>query len=91
MARLYIVRSAAATDRPPHGASPLPPRIRKLVAMAVLLPALLAYALGAILLAERIPAVWWLQLVYFAVAGVAWAFPARILLRWAERGGPHDN
>lgn len=60
------------------------PRLRKLVATALLLPGLVAYALGAMVLADHVPAHWLAKLVYFIVAGIAWAFPARALLRWAE-------
>lgn len=65
----------------------MPPRLRKLVATAFLVPALIAYALGAMVLADRVPGHWLVQLLYFIVAGVSWAFPTMALLRWAEGGG----
>ena len=63
----------------------MPPRLRKLIALAVLAPGLLAWCLGAIVLADRVPDVWYAKLVYFIVAGIGWAFPARVLIRWAEQ------
>lgn len=63
----------------------MPPRTRKLVATLVLLPALGAYVAGAIVLADLLPSHWLIDLAYFVVAGVGWAFPARLLLRWAEK------
>lgn len=60
------------------------PRRRKLLALFLLLPGLLAYVLGAIVIADFLPAHWLVDLAYFIVAGVAWAFPAMVLLNWAE-------
>lgn len=58
------------------------PRLKKLIGLFILLPGLLAYVLGAIVLADRVPAHWLAQLLYFAVAGVAWAFPFKFLMAW---------
>lgn len=62
----------------------MPPRLRKLISLTVLLPGLLAYALGAMLLADFVPKFWLFKLCYFVIAGVGWAAPALLLLRWAE-------
>ncbi|MEM9168789.1 MAG: DUF2842 domain-containing protein [Pseudomonadota bacterium] len=58
------------------------PRIKKLIGTAVLLPVIVIYALGAMLLADFVPTFWVFQLVYFLVAGVAWAFPLKYLMKW---------
>lgn len=58
------------------------PRIKKLVGTGVLLAGLGAYVLGAIALAEFVPAHWLAQLLYFALAGIGWALPAMPLIKW---------
>jgi hypothetical protein len=63
----------------------MPPRLKKLIGLFILLPFLGAYLFAAAALGERIPGVWPAQLAYFIVAGVAWAFPASILFVWAHR------
>jgi hypothetical protein len=46
----------------------------------------LAYVVGVVTLAGALsPMNPFLELAYFAVAGVAWAVPARWLLLWAAR------
>lgn len=62
----------------------MPPRSRKLVALALLLPGLLAYVLAAIVVADALPQHWLVRLLYFIIAGIAWAAPARALIAWAE-------
>ena len=61
------------------------PRIKKLIAAAVIAPGLAAYALGAIVVADLLPDFWLVDLLYFIVAGVAWALPAGLLMTWAGR------
>lgn len=73
----------------PNAIVPMPPRRRKLIALGLLLPGLLAYVLGAIVLADFLPPHWLVDLVYFIVAGIGWAFPAMALLSWAE--GPRKS
>jgi hypothetical protein len=58
------------------------PRIKKLVGSGVMLAGLFAYVLGAIALADAIPKHWLAQLLYFAVAGIAWSLPAIPLIKW---------
>jgi hypothetical protein len=60
----------------------MPPRLRKLVGFAFFLPALAAYFFAAAALADLVPKHWLLQAVYFLVAGIAWAFPAKFLFTW---------
>lgn len=66
----------------------MPPRLKKLIALAVLIPGLAGYSLGAVILADRVPDHWAADLAYFLTAGLAWALPARLLMRWAERDPP---
>jgi hypothetical protein len=62
-------------------------RARKLIGMIVLLVFLLAYAMAASSIgASRMasaPAL--VKLVYFLAAGLAWVFPAGLLIRWMQR------
>lgn len=45
-----------------------------------------AYVAAAVALADHVlPLHWTVQAVYFVVAGVAWAWPARTLMFWAAR------
>ncbi len=62
------------------------PRVRRLIAgMALLLflalYALIAASVGALLV--RAPV--WVQLSYFAIAGLAWVLPLRPLFVWLSR------
>ncbi len=58
------------------------PRVKKLLGVFLILPYLGAYVLAAIALADFVPRHWAAQLVYFAVAGIAWTFPLKRLLEW---------
>jgi len=60
----------------------MPPRVRKLVGFALFLPALAAYFFAAAALGELVPKQSLLQALYFLVAGIAWAFPAKYLFSW---------
>ena len=58
-------------------------RTRKLVGMAFLLTCLGVYALAGVYIAvEYLPDNRFVELVYYAVVGIAWAFPAKYLLIW---------
>jgi hypothetical protein len=48
----------------------------------VLLPALGGYFAAVIVVADKLPDFWLAKLVYFLVAGIAWAFPAQRMMRW---------
>ncbi len=67
------------------------PRIKKLVGTAALLAGLVAYVLGAIVIADFVPKHWLIQLAYYAAAGIGWALPAMPLIKWMnadrKRGG----
>ncbi len=67
------------------------PRIKKLIGLAILLPALFIYFIAAAALGERVPDHQLLKALYFIAAGVAWALPVIYLLRWAEREKPPAN
>ncbi len=61
-----------------------PAGTRKLIALVVGLVGSLVYLWLAVSVADWVvPLHWSIALVYFAVVGVAWAWPAGRLLRWA--------
>ena len=60
------------------------PRHKKLIGFLALLPALVLYFFAAASLGERVPNVQILKALYFLTAGIAWAFPARYLMKWME-------
>ena len=62
----------------------MPPRVRKLVGIALFLPALMLYFFAAAALGERVPDIQLLKIAYYLTAGIAWAFPARYLMQWME-------
>lgn len=66
------------------------PRMKKLLGLFILLPALLAYILVAIVIADYLPDFWLIELAYFIVAGVVWAFPMKYLMDWMNRD-PSQN
>lgn len=60
----------------------MPPRIKKLIGIAITLPYLGVYLFAAAALGERAPAFWPVQLIYYMVAGVIWVFPLKNLMNW---------
>ncbi|MEM9494630.1 MAG: DUF2842 domain-containing protein [Pseudomonadota bacterium] len=64
------------------------PRIKKLIALAILLPGLLIYFLAVAALADWTPDHRLVRGVYYLIVGVAWAYPVMHLLRWADRAPP---
>jgi hypothetical protein len=62
-------------------------RRKKLIGMAIILAFLPAYAVAAVALGEQVPDHWAVKLVYFVVAGLAWAVPVAPLLTWMNREG----
>ena len=56
------------------------PRYKKLVGFLLFLPALALYFFAAAALGERVPNVQALKVVYYLIAGIAWAFPTKYLL-----------
>lgn len=62
----------------------MPERLRKLIGSVVLVVFVCVYALTAMTVAAaKLPGTsGWTQLVYFAVAGLAWVIPAGVLIAW---------
>ena len=67
------------------------PRIKKLIALLVLLPCLALYFFAAAALGERVPNAQILKVPYYIFAGIAWAFPVRYLIMWANRENVSDR
>ncbi len=61
------------------------PRTRKAVASMGVLVFLAFYVWAVVSLAAFIPEAWWAQVLYFAVAGLAWGVPILPLISWAGR------
>ena len=66
------------------------PRGRKLIGVFFLLPALAAYLFGAAMLGALLPPRWYVQAPFYLAAGVLWAFPAILLLRWMDGGAKRE-
>lgn len=62
------------------------PRTRKALATIGVLAFLAFYIWLVTALAAFIPQVWWAQVLFFAVAGLAWGLPILPLIKWAEKG-----
>lgn len=62
-------------------------RLRKLIGTFVLISFVLVYAFFAMVIADMkiVQASRWVQLLYFALAGVLWVYPAGLLIGWMER------
>ncbi len=61
------------------------PRLKKLIGLFILAPALLLYFGAVVTLAERLPQFWLVKLVYFIITGLAWAAPTIPFIRWMEK------
>jgi hypothetical protein len=63
-------------------------RTRKLIGTVVMLALVIVYALLAMGFAQgRITeAPGWLQAILYALIGLAWIFPAMLIIRWMETG-----
>ncbi|MEE2691902.1 MAG: DUF2842 domain-containing protein [Pseudomonadota bacterium] len=68
----------------------MPPRLKKLIGLFILLPGLLAYIFAAIVVADYVPDFWLIELAYFIVAGVLWALPMKYLVDWMNKD-PSQN
>lgn len=62
-------------------------RLRKLTGLMILLVWLFVYVLIAVGIAVRIlpGAHWTVELLFYALAGLAWIVPARYLIAWMSR------
>jgi membrane protein implicated in regulation of membrane protease activity len=68
-------------------------RKRKLVGALLLIVVVPVYAMLAVELSRYVlaGASWWMQALFFLVAGIAWAFPILPLIRWMERLTPEER
>lgn len=65
---------------------------RKAIALAVALVGAALYLWLVVTLADWVVELHWaVELLYFAVVGVAWAWPAARLLRWAFAAPPEGK
>lgn len=67
------------------------PRQKKLLSLFILLPGVTAYLFLAAAIGERVPNVAILKVLYYLAAGIAWAFPAGLLLKWVNAGPPQNG
>lgn len=65
-------------------------RQRKLVGIGAILLLLIGYAVLAVAAFEWLFAASpnWAQLIYFAVAGMGWAVPAGLVIKWMQAPDP---
>jgi len=68
----------------------MPPRLKKLIGIFILLPYLIIYAFAAAALGEQVPEFWLFKLLYFMIAGIIWVFPIKYLMLWMNRE-PHKK
>ena len=61
-------------------------RWRKLLGTFVILGFMAAYIWLAASIGGHVPKYWLAELVYYVVAGIAWAFPLIPLVIWMNRG-----
>jgi hypothetical protein len=63
------------------------PKLRKLVGTVLLLVLIVVYMMVVAALAPAIlkPDSPWIQLAFYAIAGVGWAFPAGVLIKWMAK------
>ena len=62
------------------------PRTRRFVAALGALAFLAFYVWAVIAIGDSLPESMWIDLIFYAVAGIAWGVPLIPLLRWAEGG-----
>ncbi|MBB4658570.1 DUF2842 domain-containing protein [Parvularcula dongshanensis] len=58
------------------------PRQKKLIGVLLFLPALILYVGLVLWIADHLPSHWAIYLVFYVVAGTAWAFPLKPVFRW---------
>ena len=64
------------------------PRRKKLIAVLAL-PWLMLLYVGAVLaIADHLPDHWAVYLVFYLIAGTAWAFPLKPVMAWINRYPP---
>lgn len=68
------------------------PPFKRTFGMFILVVGLVFYAAGVVKLASMfLPIHWFVDLIYYVLAGVAWVLPAGLLLKWAARGSEDEN
>ncbi|BCP53386.1 hypothetical protein K32_20030 [Kaistia sp. 32K] len=65
----------------------MPIRLRKFIGMIALVVLVIVYAFAAMVIAQlKLPdAPRWVQMLYYVVVGLAWVFPAGILIKWMQK------
>ncbi len=64
-------------------------RLRILLGTLAMLVGLALYGLAVMAVAVRLlPAHWAVEMVFYALAGIAWVFPAARLTRWMQQAPP---
>lgn len=66
----------------------LSPRVKKLIGTLVMILFVIFYALIIAAVAPRIVGIGqskWIEMLFYALAGIAWALPLLPLIRWMER------
>ena len=64
----------------------IPARTRRIIAAVATLAFLAFYIWLATVVADALPDSFWIDLIFYPIAGIAWGVPLIPLLRWAERG-----
>lgn len=79
-------------DTQPYKPPFLPIGVRKLLGTVIILVGLTAYTLAAVWLAvDVLPDHWAVQLIFYPIAGIAWAFPTKPLIDWMQRPDKLDG
>lgn len=61
---------------------------RTAIALVAGIGGFLLYVMAVVALADHVIGLHWtVQALYYVIAGIAWAWPARALMFWAARGG----
>ena len=65
---------------------------RKLIGIVLTLLLIVVYSIaaGAIYANFLVGAAWWVLILYFAIAGLIWFFPASWIIRWMARPDKPD-
>lgn len=69
----------------------LTPSTKKLIGLALFLPALLVYMGLVVTIADFLPQHWAVFLVYYLVAGTVWAFPLKPVMGWMNKPAEKDE
>lgn len=68
------------------------PSPRRTFGMFFLIVGLVFYAAGVVMLSSKLlPIHWFVDLLYYVIAGIAWVLPAGLLLKWAAGGKQPDD